>query len=41
MEIIYCNKKVDKFIDDLDRITSSRVKNSINLLELRIFIRDA
>ena len=33
MEVIYWNEKVEKFVDGLDRITSSRVKNSIFLLE--------
>ncbi len=33
MEIIYWNKKVEKFIDELDNITSSRARGSINLLE--------
>lgn len=33
MEVIYWNEKVEKFIDNLDRITSSRVLNSISLLE--------
>lgn len=33
MEVIY-NEKVKKFIDNLDRITSSRVKNAIFLLEM-------
>lgn len=33
MEVIYWNDKIVDFINDLDRITSSRVKNTINLLE--------
>ncbi|MEK7170566.1 MAG: type II toxin-antitoxin system RelE/ParE family toxin [Patescibacteria group bacterium] len=33
MEVIYWNEKVEKFINYLDRITSSRVKNTIYLLE--------
>ena len=33
MEIIYWNEKVEKFINDLDRITSSRTINTLNLLE--------
>ena len=33
MEIIYWNKKVERFINDLDDLTSSRVAKSINLLE--------
>jgi len=33
MEIIYWNKKADDFIHDLDRITSSRAKKTIDALE--------
>lgn len=33
MEIIYWNKKVEKFITDLDRTISSRVISSVDLLE--------
>lgn len=33
MEIIYWNKKVEKFIGDLDRITVARVLNLVDLLE--------
>jgi len=33
MEIVYWNEKVVKFINDLDKITSSRVKKTINSLE--------
>ncbi len=33
MEIIYWNEKVEKFIKDLDRITSSRALNLLNLLQ--------
>lgn len=33
MEIIYWNEKVQEFINDLDKITSSRVKKTIDSLE--------
>ncbi len=33
MEVIYWNGKVERFINDLDRTTSSRVRNTIYLLE--------
>lgn len=33
MEVIYWNEKVEKFINNLDRVTSSRVRNTIYLLE--------
>jgi phage-related protein len=33
MEIIYWNEKVDDFINDLDRITSSRVRKTMTALE--------
>jgi len=33
MEVVYWNEKIEKFINDLDRITTSRVRNSIYLLE--------
>ena len=33
MEIIYWNEKVQEFINGLDKITSSRVKKTINSLE--------
>ena len=33
MEVIYYNNKIIKFINDLDLITSSRVRNSVYLLE--------
>ncbi len=33
MEIIYWNKKVEGFINDLDEITASRVIRSVDLLE--------
>ncbi len=33
MEIIFWNEKVDDFINDLDRITSSRVRMTIKALE--------
>ncbi len=33
MEIIYWNKRVDDFINNLDDLTSSRVRNCLRLLE--------
>ncbi len=33
MEVIYWNIKIEKFINDLGRTTSSRVKNTVYLLE--------
>ena len=33
MEVIYYNDKIEKFINNLDHVTSSRVRNSIYLLE--------
>ena len=33
MEIIYWNKKVDEFINNLDRIVATRVRNCLRLLE--------
>jgi phage-related protein len=33
MEIIYWNKKVERFMHDLDRVTSSRAIDLIDLLE--------
>ncbi len=33
MEIIFWNKKVDNFVNDLDRITSSHVRKTIMALE--------
>lgn len=33
MEIIYWNQKVDDFINSLDNLVSSRVRNSFRLLE--------
>lgn len=33
MEIIYWNKNIERFLIDLDKITLSRVLNSVNLLE--------
>lgn len=33
MEIIYWNKKIERFINDLDHVTASRVAKVINLLE--------
>ena len=33
MEIIFWNKKVDDFINDLDDLTASRARNCLRLLE--------
>ncbi len=33
MEIIFWNKKVDDFVNDLDDLTASRVRNCLRLLE--------